>query len=380
MKVLHIINTLSKGGAEQLLVNTLPVLAAQTGTTAVLQLSGKHAEKCYEETLQRHGVAVYRLGNGPVRNPFLTWRLKRFLENADFDIVHVHLFPSLYWVSLAFRLLNKPAPVLIFTEHSTQNKRIHHLLFKYPERFIYRRFDSIVAVSENIKKSLQLWLGPQLPVEVIPNAVSLDAINSTLPFTTAEMPSFIGQPAGKFMVLMAARFSYPKDHATVLQALTLLPANVEVIFAGEGENRQRMMALAERLQVKDRAHFPGHLSNITRLMKTVQLNLLSSYYEGMSGAAIESMASGVPFIGSDVAGINDVVPGKDFLVPAADAKALAAKILQVSADASLYRRLKEQALAHVQQYDMTVMVNRHIALYKKLSGVADAVKPLPDLP
>ncbi len=369
MKVLHIINALTKGGAEQLLVNTLPLFAEQSTTTALLQLSGRHSVQAYEDTLKSRGVEVYSLGNGSVRNPFLIWRLKRFLENAQFDIVHVHLFPSLYWASLACRLLTKPTPVLIFTEHSTQNKRIHQPLFKYADRFIYRRFCTVVAVSENIKKILGKWLGHAVNIEVITNGVSLTDINKRLAFTTTELQLFINQPAGKFIMLMAARFIYPKDHETVLQALTLLPENFEVIFAGEGENRQRMMALAERLQVKDRAHFPGQLTDMIRLMKAVQLNILSSHYEGMSGVTIESLASGTPFIGSDVPGINDVVPGKDFLFEPANAESLADTVLKIAADPARYRHMTELAITHVQQFDISNMVNRHIALYKKLQQV-----------
>jgi glycosyltransferase involved in cell wall biosynthesis len=49
------------------------------------------------------------------------------------------------------------------------------------------------------------------------------------------------------------------------------------------------------------------------LLKTADIVVLSSHYEGLSLASIEGMASGKPFIASDVPGLHEVVKGADLL-------------------------------------------------------------------
>jgi glycosyltransferase involved in cell wall biosynthesis len=366
MKILHIINNLGKGGAEKLLTNTLPHFVDKTDEIALLQLSDRHTVKEYAAHLNAKDVKVHTLGSGAVRNPLLIFAIRRFIKKTDYDIVHVHLFPALYWVAIASYLPGKLKPKFVFTEHSTQNRRIHNKLLRPLESLIYKRYHTVVAVSEQVKRLLSQWLRHKVPVEVIPNGTDTDFIKKIEPLDLSALPKIVNTNTSALFILMAARFAYPKDHETLIRALSLLPANFHIVFAGEGETETRMKNLSVHLQLTGRVHFLGYRSDALQLMKSVHVNVLSSHYEGMSGAAIEAMASGIPFLGSDVPGINDVVPNQQFLFKPSDPQDLAEKICKCTEDPVLCSQMSETALLHIKKFDTAFMVNNHVALYKRL--------------
>jgi glycosyltransferase involved in cell wall biosynthesis len=101
-------------------------------------------------------------------------------------------------------------------------------------------------------------------------------------------------------------------------------------------------------------------------MSLADLNVLSTNYEGISGVALESMASGRPFIGTDVEGVNDVVPDNQFLFPRQDHKALAMKIVAVANNKLLERYLIDNGLEHIKGYDIDIMVDKILFAYKSM--------------
>ena len=62
--------------------------------------------------------------------------------------------------------------------------------------------------------------------------------------------------------------------------------------------------ISKNLQLENRILFLNNRKDIFEIMKTVDYNVLSSNFEGLSLSAIESLASGKPFIASDVSGLN----------------------------------------------------------------------------
>ena len=109
-------------------------------------------------------------------------------------------------------------------------------------------------------------------------------------------------------------------------------------------------------------------------MSHTDLNILSSNKEGLSGVTLESLASEKPFIGSDVEGINDIVPDKTFLFRRGDAEELKNKILEISSNKELQQRMVRLGQEHVQQFDIQNMANSYLKFYsEKLEEYGKAV-------
>ena len=166
---------------------------------------------------------------------------------------------------------------------------------------------------------------------------------------------------------MVARFDFKaKDHYSLIEAFSQLPINFKLYLAGEGPNLINVKEQVNNLKLNDRVIFLGLRPDVYAFMSKVDLNILSSNYEGLSGVTLESLASGKPFIGSDVPGVNTVVPNSDFLFPPKSSKKLANKILDITSDAQLSERMVSAALSFVKSYDTKVMLDGYLKIYNEV--------------
>ncbi|RYZ48415.1 MAG: glycosyltransferase, partial [Sphingobacteriales bacterium] len=349
MKILHIINTLGKGGAEKLLVQTLPYYNRQPGwEVALLQITSQHAVPGYLDTLNASGMAIHTLGNKSVYDPSNILLLRKFLKSRKYDIIHVHIFPAMYWVPLAFASNNAR---LIFTEHNTRNRRWDKWYFKGLDKYIYHKYQAIVAITDDVRKNLAAWQpGIQNRIVTIFNGIDIAKLNEVKSADRAGLLASSALPVDAVLLMMTARFDKQKNHGCLIHAMSHLPGNYALLLAGEGPEKAAMEQLAADQGVAGKVRFLGFRTDVLNLMKTVDLNVLSSNYEGLSGVTLESLCSGKPFLGADVSGIQNVVPDGRFLFENNNPVDLAAKISQVITDTAMAAAMARAALEYVQAY------------------------------
>ena len=365
MKIAHVCLSLGKGGAEKLLVDTLPLYVKDGHQVTIVQLSSILEEATYIDTVLQAGIQVITLSKGGFRNPLLFFKILNLVKKNNFDVIHVHLFPCLYYFSLASRIIKMP--VLVFTEHSTQNGRTVKKILQPIEKYMYSRYDAIIAISHNVESMLKGWI-PELihKVLLINNGVSVDKFHSAEAYDGNYLKKHFDVDENDFKIFMASRFSGPKDQSTIIRAISKLPNDFHAFFAGDGDDLQKSKNLVAELQLEERVHFLGFRSDIPQLMKTADINVLSSFFEGFSGVTLEGLSSGKPFLGADVPGINDVVPNENFLFEKENALELSEKILKICHHADVRESMTTTALEHVRKYDVQIMLQNHLSLYKKL--------------
>lgn len=328
IKVLHVINDLDTGGAEMLLLNLLPSLQAKGMNCEIFMLDGKDTY-ISRELSQKYKVPIQSAGIGyNIYNPLIIFRLRRHL--IDFDIIHAHLFPSQYWIAIAKRLFSLKGS-LITTEHSSDNKRRRILIFRIFERFIYRQYRYVIAVSKIAEERIRKHLNDFSPrIRVIENGINLKTISEAEPYPKDKLiPSF---KTGDKLILNVARFSKAKDHGTLIRSMTHLPENYHLLLIGEGGLKVDFMKMARELKLESRIHFLGARYDVLRILKSVDIVVMSSFYEGSPLSAIEGMASGKPFAASDVSGLNELVKDAGILFEQGNPADLAAKIILLLED------------------------------------------------
>ncbi|HBK82358.1 MAG TPA: glycosyltransferase, partial [Flavobacterium sp.] len=168
------------------------------------------------------------------------------------------------------------------------------------------------------------------------------------------------------LILMVAGFKIPKDQETLIKAMVLLPQNVKLILAGDGPMKEKCVDLAIELGVAARVIFAGVRSDVPSLLKTVDLIVLSSNYEGMSLSCIEGMASGKPFLATDVPGLQELVSGYGVLFECGNVQDFANKITQFLTDEAYYNTVASACESRAKDFDIEQMIERHISLYKNI--------------
>nr|WP_262712422.1 glycosyltransferase [Arachidicoccus ginsenosidivorans] len=152
------------------------------------------------------------------------------------------------------KLLFRTKTRMIYTEHSTYNKRRKYFLTRFVDRIVYNQFDCIVCISQLVLDKLTIHLSnSHVKLYVIHNGVDLAKIKASNPIDLEDL-GIINDLKSKY-ILQVSSFRYPKDQETVIKALRELPINVKLIFVGDGPNVIECKRLSKELNLDDRIYF-----------------------------------------------------------------------------------------------------------------------------
>ncbi len=352
MKILHIITSLATGGAEHLMVDLLPRLRELGNEAELLVFDGRRTP--FYEQLEKTGITINSLGmGGNVYHPRNLLRLTQFLHQHRYDIVHTHNTACQLYAPMA-RILSRSTFRLFTTEHNTTNRRRGKWWLKPIDHWMYGRYERIVCISDQAQSNLVKYIGNKPSITTIFNGV--DTQRFVRPVKDIANLS-------EFVITMIAAFRPQKDQETLIHALELLPSNYMVQFVGSGTRLTEVQEMAKRSAVADRITFLGNRTDIPELMEISDVMVLSSHWEGLSLSSIEGMASGRPFVASDVDGLREVVQGAGVLFPEGDAPTLARAIQELCENPELYRNVADRCQQRAKQFDISLMANRYSELY-----------------
>jgi glycosyltransferase involved in cell wall biosynthesis len=124
-----------------------------------------------------------------------------------------------------------------------------------------------------------------------------------------------------------------------------------LVLAGDGSLRAEVVALARDLGVTDRVHLLGYVRDIGAWYGAFDAFLLTSANEGTPVVAIESLAAGVPVVGTDAGGTRTVVDEGEtgFLLPVGDVANLAEALGRLRDDTELRARLGAAGRARMRE-------------------------------
>lgn len=359
MKVLQVIDSLATGGAEKLLLDSVPLYREAGVEMDVLVL--KDENYAFMQQLEQQQICkIYKLGSGTVYHPKHIFKIAKIIGN--YDIAHVHLFPAQYWVVLA-KKWSRLETKLIFTEHSTSNRRIRSVYSKPIEKWVYRNYAKIIVIASEVLKALQEHISLDTSqMHLIHNGVNIETFKKAEPLDRKKFHF----TKNDFIAIQVSSFKYPKDQQTVIRALKNTRKNVKLILVGDGPQKKLCEDLVKELELEDRVQFLGNRNNVPQLLKTADVVILSSHYEGMSLSSIEGMASGRPFVASNVPGLKDIVQDAGVLFPEGDAEALSKIIIRLEEDEAYTKKTVAQCQKRAKQYAIESMVNQYIALYEEV--------------
>lgn len=283
---------------------------------------------------------------------------RRYLPT--YDIVHVHLFPGLYWAALSTIFL-KHKTKLILTEHNTVNRRRSHFLLKNVDRFIYRRYDQIITISTDVQEHLKRHLGKNyLRICIISNGIHLDKLREAVSYSKAAL----GIPDNARVIMQVASFTAQKDQHTLIKAIASMTENVHLVLVGYGQLIEEKKHLAHSLNVAHRTHFLGYRGEVAQLLKMADICVQSSHYEGFGLAVVEGMAAGNPCVGSQVPGLSEVLEGAGILFEPENHLQLKKILEQLITDEGYYKNVQKKCLERSKQYDISSMIDKYSSVYK----------------
>jgi glycosyltransferase involved in cell wall biosynthesis len=232
--------------------------------------------------------------------------IRRAFKQHDPDIIILHsptlIFPA--WNFCLFR--KKKLFVVEHTPHAT--KRISEKISSFFALLVARK---IVCLSSDYRQQLKKqfrFLPVQKRTVVVQNGIDLETFRPVEKPVTAEM--HIG---------MIGRFSIQKNQAMIIEAAEKgllsgqLNETVHFHFAGDGETLVNLEKKVKEKKLDKVIHFYGLLNEgeLKKLLDKLHVYVHASYAETMCTSVMQAMACGLPVLGSDIPGINDVVINKE---------------------------------------------------------------------
>lgn len=279
-------------------------------------------------------------------------RLVSLLKGERPHILHTYLFHPNVLGRLLGRLLK--VPIIVSSIVSVDAwKKPHHLL---AERWTSRFADRILVNANAIRDVLTRRdrLDPA-KIDVLYNGVEIEK------FTIPPEASSVGAapdpdaPARRPRPTLGAigRLHRAKGLVYLLRALRrlkdALPEAPLLVLAGDGPERSGLADEAALLGLQDDVRFLGVHRDVPGLLRSLDVLVLPSLWEGIPATVLEAMAAGVPTVATNVGGLPEVVEDGEtgLLVPPADPVALAGAILRLLQADGLGRRIASKARALV---------------------------------
>jgi glycosyltransferase involved in cell wall biosynthesis len=360
VRVLHFVTGGFSGGATQVAIALTQAGAGSPDIEPLLVLRRKRRTPAGRiEELERSGLPV-RVVPG-WSHAATIWALVRICREFRPDVLVAHGFSEHLWGRYAGLLAR--VPHLVHVEHNTRERYTRWRLAQ--ARWLAARTARIVGCSEGVRLRLLEMGMPADRTIAIPNGIRL------APFEAAESHPLPARIPG---IVMVARFSKQKDHATLLRAVAHLRdrgLQVPVLFAGGGKalHRTPLEKLAALLGIAGQVQFLGVVRNVPELLMTHRIAALITHYEGMPLALIEGMAAGCAVVGSAVPGVREVIEDgvEGRLVPEHDDVALADALESILRDDDEATGLGVAArAAALERHGRELMHARYEALFLEL--------------
>ena len=323
-RVFHLITRLLKGGAEGKTIGTVLGLDDYEFTVGY----GAEYDAEQVQRLHDHGVETQRFRTMRHYNPVTTipavLSVAQYIRREEFDIVHTHSTEAGIIGRFAARLAGTPA--VVHTVHGVpfaddRNAALERFILGC-ERRAAPMTDRLVVNADAIAEDyLSRGIGKPEQYTTVYSGIDIDAFQGVDPAADVD-----GEDP---RVLMVGRLAKGKGFDVLLDALDRLDrTDLSVYIVGDGPRRDWIESEVQSRGLDEVVELLGYRSDVPAIMAACDVFVLPSYREGTPRVITEAMASGLPVIATEIAGIPEQVADGEsgYLIQPGDDAALADRL------------------------------------------------------
>jgi glycosyltransferase involved in cell wall biosynthesis len=348
-QVLHCIWRMAGGGAERQLGYLVRGLARRGWAVHVAVVF----PDVNDALLTASGCQVHRIGGRGRFDPAIALQLARLVHRLRPIVAQTWLAPMDVLGGAVATALGVP---WIISERSSAESYPPSLLHRVRAR-LGRRASAWIANSD---AGAAYWRGmgaDPARVHVVSNGVPLDAIDAAPAAPRAE--------TGEALVAYVGRLSPEKNLPLLLDALAVLMRRrpARAVLCGDGRLRAVIQSRASALGIADRVLLPGFVPDVWSRLKSSDVMVALSAFEGHPNAVLEAMACGVPLVVSDIAAHRALLDETSARFVGESADVIAAAIESAIVAGRSAERTR-RARARVAELSIDLAVRRHEEIYR----------------
>jgi glycosyltransferase involved in cell wall biosynthesis len=317
----------------------------------------------YASALRAAGYATTHMPYA--RKPIYFWHYMRFLKRGQFDVVHQHIEGSGFWFGLAALLCG------------CRLIRVNHANFRFEGNLRWRRA---------LQRRLLTWLGATFVAVgegVRSNELARFGIDPRLVWNWADVSRFVpptaeqrteararwGLKADDVVIVTLGNCAHVKNHGALIEALASDPRlrSVKYLHVGLEASHLGERELSQTCEVSDQVQFLGWMPDALPALHAADLFVMPSLFEGFSIAVIEALATGLPAVLSDVAGLRDFgIKFPRILYSEPTSQGLAARLIEFCALTPAQRQVLSDGYSEIatDAFSPERGVSQYVALYR----------------
>ena len=367
MKILMVINCLSKGGRERRMLELIKGLKEKNRDTEIYLV-------CLSDKIEYQYVydlpIKFQVIKKRSKDLGLIFKLRRIIKKFNPDVIHSWDVMSSAYLTLAKAFLNK---IIVngVIYNSAQNSD------SYDREYLKIKF--FTAISDvtvaNSFAGLKAYKTSPKNTVCIYNGIDLKRFDNLKPVHQVEKEILKKEKGDHFIVTMVAAFEERKDYDTVIDAaIKLCSLSKKAIFLliGEGSTKTRIMQKVPADMLGTQIHFLGMRDDIESIHQLTDVGLLiTAPCEGLSNSVIEYMAAGKPVVASEGGGTDELVQNGEtgYLVENKNSAQVIQKLEALMEDQHLAAILGENGQKWVQDnLDVKKMTDSYLGLYTRMIG------------
>lgn len=365
IKVLHIIKSLGRGGAEMLLPETLKLHdQSRFEFHYIYFLPWKNQ---LVESIEKAGGKVTCL---PAKNNLMILKqsenIIKYVRKHQIDLIHAHL----PWAGFVSRLVHRKTGIpVIYSEHNMQNR--YHFATKYLNKITYNWQNMALGVSQDVSDSIQKNIHPKIPVKTLLNGVNTESFQRN-ESEGKQLRKQLNIPQDAIVIGNVAVFRFQKRLMEWLQVMKIITDknhNVYGLLVGAGPLENEIKDQVSKLGLQDKILLPGLQTNVKPYFNAMDIFMMSSSFEGLPIALLEAMSMECAIVTTDAGGIKEVIRHEQdgLLCPVDQWQRLPGLLQKLIDDQKLLKTYQYNARKRViDNFSLKTMVNRLETVYLSL--------------
>lgn len=301
IKILHVIKSLGRGGAEMLLPETLKLHNKERFEFHYIyflpwkdQIAGAIEEAggkviCFEAKDNIQLLLQYK-------------RIIRYCKKYKIDLIHCHLPWAGFVGRLVYRKIGIP---VIYTEHNMQER--YHIATKIINKISFNSQCLALGVSQDVTNSIKKNIQPKISVKTLLNGVNTESFQPT---GSSKIKEELGIPEDAIVIGNVAVFRFQKRLIEWLQVIKNIHHNNPRVFGiivGAGPLEKEIKKVWKELELEDIVFFPGLKSDVKPYFEAMDIFMMTSSFEGLPIALLEAMSMECAIVSTDAGGIKEVI-------------------------------------------------------------------------